>query len=93
MFIIFAENFVSHDHLTNQKIATIVTQILDKESRNTTSSILDFLTDTLEANIYYKKLIRYMEHKDKGPYATKGEKELMKDIARIDNIIPFLPED
>lgn len=70
-----------------------MSQLHDKENWNTTTSTLDFLTDTLEAYTNYKKLLRYMELKDKGSDATKREKELMKAIARIDDIKPFLPED
>jgi len=77
--------------VTSQKVATLLTQLRDK-NRNSMRSTVEFVTDTVEAYANFQKLNRYVELKQKGSDASQEELDLIKKIEAIDALRPFLPQ-
>lgn len=92
IFTIEAVKSVSPKWVISQKVATLLTQI-DQGNDNSAAGTIDFLTDTLQQYSNFIGLQRYAELKSKDPAKlTDEEKELMEQIAKRDELKPFLPK-
>lgn len=92
LFIVEAVKRVSPNYVISQKVATLLTQI-DQGNENSAAGAIDFLTDTLQQYSNFKDLQRYADLKSKDPAnLTEEEKQLMEQIAKRDELKPFLPK-
>ncbi|MBU4320889.1 MAG: hypothetical protein L6246_01840 [Thermodesulfovibrionales bacterium] len=81
---------VSPKFVTNQKVATLLTQ-MQRDNPHSALATIDFLTDTLTQYENFKKLNRYLELKSKGQVSDE-EKTLLAEIEKMDVLKPFLPK-
>jgi len=92
LFTVEAVKSVSPKWVISQKVATLLTQI-EQGNDNSTAGSIDFLTDTLQQYSNFKDLERYAELGSKDPAKlTEEEKQLMEQIAKRDELKPFLPK-
>jgi hypothetical protein len=92
LFAVEAVKGVSPKWVISQKVATLLTQI-DQGNDNSAAGTIDFLTDTLQQYSNFKDLRRYVDLKSKDPAKlTEEEKQLMEQIAKRDELKPFLPK-
>lgn len=91
VFNISPQKQVSPSFVTNQKIATLLTQ-LKTSPGDTIRNSLDFLNDTLTAYSDFTKLKRFLQLKGKKDL-TDDEKTLMDQISKLESLKPFLPKD
>lgn len=81
---------VSPKFVTNQKVATLLTQ-MQRDNPHSALATIDFLTDTLTQYENFKKLNRYLELKSKEQVSDE-EKTLLAEIEKMDVLKPFLPK-
>jgi hypothetical protein len=92
IFTIEAVKSISPMWVISQKVATLLTQI-ELGNDKTAAGTIDFLTDTLQQYSNFKDLERYAELKSKDPAKlTDEEKQLMEQIAKRNELKPFLPK-
>lgn len=90
VFDIAADKRPSPKYVQSQKVATLLTQ-MKAGNKNSAVGTIDFLRDTLGAYTNYKKLSRYLELKTKDGRSA-DEDALMRSIAAIEDLKPFLPK-
>jgi hypothetical protein len=78
---------VSPKFITNQKVATLLTQMQQGNPQSALATI-DFLTDTLTQYSNFKKLNRYMELSSR-EQLSEPEKILLAEIRKIEALRPF----
>ena len=76
--------------ITSQKLATLLTQMKNGNTNDPTATI-NFLMDTLTQYENFTKLKRYNSLVSKDTL-TQQEKDLMREIKKIDVLKPFLPK-
>jgi hypothetical protein len=92
IFTIEAVKSVSPKWIISQKVATLLTQIAQGND-NSAAGAIDFLMDTLQQYSNFKDLKRYADLKAKDPTKlTDDEKQLMEQIAKREELKPFLPK-
>lgn len=90
VFTVLPEKELAPEHVLNQKVATLLTQIRSG-NRNSALGTLAFLQDTLTQYANFKKLARYRDLLKKTDPAPE-EKALMEEIASLEILQPFLPQ-
>jgi hypothetical protein len=92
IFFVEGVKAVSPEWVLSQKVATLLTQ-LERGNDNSAANGLEFLNDTLKQYSNFKDLRRYAELKAKDPASlTEQEKQLMEQIAKREDLKPFLPK-
>lgn len=92
LFLIEAIKSTSPSYILSQKVATLLTQI-DQGNENCAAGALDFLSDTLHNYSNFKDLQRYEDLKSKtSADLTEQEKQLMEQIAKREELKPFIPK-
>jgi len=91
VFEIFGQRSPSPALVLNQKIATLLTQLRDRNA-GTARSTMDFLGETVASYAHFGRLRRHLELREKGADASPEEKALMAAIERTEALKPFLPE-
>lgn len=79
----------SPEFITNQKVATLLTQLNGNDQ--TPKATVDFLSETLSGYSNFKRLKRYIDLKNESS-RTEDEENLMKEISKISEIKEFLPK-
>ena len=88
VFNVFREIEVSHDHLTNQQIATLLTQMRDGND-NSARGTLDFLRETMEAYGDLQRLERYRSLARKIDL-TDAERDMLEAIREDPQLAPYV---